>query len=154
MQQKILEMKMQTWTVKNEESLNFLIDALKEQKKPFVVELLPAHRTIPQNRLFYLIYDIIAEQLYGGDGHHARNECKLTIGVPILRRDSEKFQQTYDRLLKPASYEDKLAMMEYVSISSIFDKAQGTEYIKSMFDKYAQKGVTWSEIIIAQVGML
>jgi hypothetical protein len=100
------------------------------------------------------MYDIIAKQLYGGDGDHARNECKLTIGVPILRRDSEKFQQTYDRLLKPASYEDKLAMMEYVSISSIFDKTQGTEYIKSMLDKYAQKGVTWSELIIAQVGML
>ena len=145
---------MQSWTVKNEESLNFLIDALKEQKRPFVVELLPAHRTIPQNRLFYLMYDIIGRQLYGGDEHHARNECKLTIGVPILRRDSEKFHETYDRLIKPASYEDKLAMMEYISVSSLFDKVQGTEYIKNMFDVYAQKGVGWSELIIAQVGML
>lgn len=145
---------MQTWTVTNQESLNFLIDDLRERKKPFVVELLPAHRTIPQNRLFYLMYDIIGKQLYGGDEHHARNECKLTIGVPILRRDSEKFQQTYDRLLKPASYEDKLAMMEYISVSSIFDKAQGTEYIKKMFDSYAQKGVRWSELIISQVGHL
>ena len=145
---------MQTWTVKNEESLNFLIDALKEQKRPFVVELLPAHRTIPQNRLFYLMYDIIAKQLYGGDSDLARNECKLTIGVPILRRDSEKFHETYDRLIKPASYEDKLAMMEYISVSSLFDKAQGTEYIKNMFDTYSQKGVGWSELIIAQVGML
>ena len=145
---------MQSWTVKNEESLNFLIDALKEQKRPFVVELLPAHRTIPQNRLFYLMYDIIGRQLYGGDEHHARNECKLTIGVPILRRDSDKFHETYDRLIKPASYEDKLAMMEYISISSLFVKAQGTEYIKNMFDVYAQKGVGWSELIIAQVGML
>ena len=145
---------MQTWTVKNDESLNFLIDALKGQKRPFVVELLPAHRTIPQNRLFYLMYDIIGKQLYGGDSEHARNECKLTIGVPILRRDSEKFHETYDRLIKPASYEDKLAMMEYISVSSLFDKAQGTEYIKNMFDVYAQKGVGWSELIIAQVGML
>jgi len=145
---------MQTWTVKNDESLNFLIDALKEQKRPFVVELLPAHRTIPQNRLFYLMYDIIGKQLYGGDSEHARNECKLTIGVPILRRDSEKFHETYDRLIKPASYEDKLAMMEYISISSLFDKAQGTEYIKKIFDTYSQKGVGWSELIIAQVGML
>jgi hypothetical protein len=145
---------MQTWEVKNNEQLEYLIDALRKQKKPFVIELLPAHRTIPQNRLFYLMYDIIGKQLYGGDSEHARNECKLTIGVPILRRDSEKFQQTYDRLLKPASYEDKLAMMEYISISSIFDKTQGTEYIKKMFDSYAQKGVGWSELIIAQVGML
>ena len=145
---------MQTWTVKNDESLNFLIDALKEQKRPFVVELLPAHRTIPQNRLFYLMYDIIGKQLYGGDSDHARNEVKLTIGVPILRRDSEKFHETYDRLIKPASYEDKLAMMEYISVSSLFDKAQGTEYIKKIFDTYSQKGVGWSELIIAQVGML
>ena len=144
---------MQTWTVKNDESLNFLIDALKQQKRPFVVELLPAHRTIPQNRLFYLMYDIIGK-LYGGDSEHARNECKLTIGVPILRRDSEKFHETYDRLIKPASYEDKLAMMEYISVSSLFDKAQGAEYIKNMFDTYSQKGVGWSELIIAQVGML
>jgi len=145
---------MQTWTVKNEESLNFLIDALKEQKKPFVVELLPAHRTIPQNRLFYLMYDIIGKQLYGADSEQARNECKLTIGVPILRRDSAEFTKTYDRLIKPASYEDKLAMMEYISISSIFDKAQGSEYVTKIFDTYAQKGVGWSELIIAQVGML
>ena len=145
---------MQTWTVKNEESLNFLIDALKEQKKPFVVELLPAHRTIPQNRLFYLMYDIIASHLYGGDEHHARNECKLTIGVPILRRDSAEFTKTYDRLIKPATYEEKLSAMEFISVSSIFDKAQGTEYVTKMFDTYAQKGVGWSELIIAQVGML
>lgn len=145
---------MQTWNVKNEESLNFLIEALKKQKKPFLVELLPAHRTIPQNRLFYLMYDIIGKRLYGDDGHHARNECKLTIGVPILRRDSEKFSATYDKLIKPAEYADKLAMMEYISISSIFNKAQGTEYIKKIFDTYAEKGVSWSELIIAQVGML
>ena len=145
---------MQTWTVTNKESLEFLLKDLNDRKKPFVVELLPAHRTIPQNRLFYLMYDIIAKQLYGGDNDLARNECKLTIGVPILRRDTQKFQETYDRLLKPASYEDKLAMMEYISISSIFDKAQGTEYVTKIFDTYAQKGVGWSELIIAQVGML
>lgn len=145
---------MQTWKVSNQEQLSFLLKDLKGMKMPFIVELLPAHRSIPQNRLFYLMYDIIGKQLYGGDEHHARNECKLTIGVPILRRDSEKFQQTYDRLLKPASYEDKLAMMEYISVSSIFDKAQGTEYIRKMFDTYSQKGVRWSELIIAQVGHL
>lgn len=145
---------MQTWKVSNQEQLSFLLDDLKGMKMPFIVELLPAHRSIPQNRLFYLLYDIIGKQLYGGDENHARNECKLTIGIPILRRDSEKFQQTYDRLLKPASYEDKLAMMEYISVSSIFDKAQGTEYIKKMFDTYSQKGVRWSELIIAQVGHL
>lgn len=145
---------MQTWKVSNQEQLSFLLDDLKGMKMSFIVELLPAHRSIPQNRLFYLLYDIIGKQLYGGDENHARNECKLTIGIPILRRDSEKFQQTYDRLLKPASYEDKLAMMEYISVSSIFDKAQGTEYIKKMFDTYSQKGVRWSELIIAQVGHL
>lgn len=145
---------MQTWTVKNDEQLNFLLEALKDQKRPFVVELLPAHRTIPQNRLFYLMYDIIGKQLYGGDEHHARNECKLTIGVPILRRDSEEFAATYDKIIKPAGYEDKLAMMEYISVSSIFDKTQGTEYIKKIFDIYAGKSVRWSELIIAQVGML
>lgn len=146
---------MQNWTVTNQESLNFLVDDLKERKKPFVVEIIAGHRSVPQNRLFYLMYDIIAKQLYGGDNEHARNECKLTIGVPILRRDSEQFHKTYDKLLKPASYEDKLAMMEYISVSSIFDKAQGTEYIQKIFDSYADKrGVKWSELIIAQVGML
>jgi len=146
---------MQTWTVTNQESLDFLIDDLKAKKKPFVVELLPAHRTIPQNRLFYLMYDIIGKQLYGGDEHHARNECKLTIGVPILRRDSAQFQETYDKLIKPADYETKLKMMEYVSISSIFDKQQGAEYIRKIFDSYADKrGVKWSDLIIAQVGHL
>lgn len=146
---------MQTWTVTNQESLDFLVDDLRERKKPFVVELLPAHRSIPQNRLIYLMYDIIGKQLYGGDEHHARNECKLVIGVPILRRDSTKFLETYDRLIKPADYETKLAMMDFISVSSIFDKAQASEYVRKIFDSYADKrGVRWSELIIAQVGHL
>ena len=145
---------MQTWTVTNKESLEFLLKDLNERKKPFVVELLPAHRSIPQNRLFYLMYDIIGKQLYGGDSEQARNECKLTIGVPILRRDSAEFTKTYDRLIKPATYEDKLSAMEFISVSSIFDKEQGSEYVTKMFDTYAQKSVKWSELIIAQVGML
>jgi len=146
---------MQTWEVKNNEQLEYLIDALRKQKKPFVIELLPAHRTIPQNRLFYLMYDIIGKQLYGGDSEHARNECKLVIGVPILRRDSETFLETYDKMIKPADYETKLQMMNFLSVSSIFDKAQASEYVQKIFDSYADKrGVKWSELIIAQVGAL
>ena len=146
---------MQNWTVTNQESLNFLVDDLKERKKPFVVEIIAGHRSVPQNRLFYLMYDIIAKQLYGGDNEHARNECKLTIGVPILRRDSAKFTKTYDRLIKPANYDDKIHAMEFISVSSIFDREQGSEYIQKMFDAYADKrNVKWTELIISQVGML
>ena len=146
---------MQNWTVTNQESLNFLVDDLKERKKPFVVEIIAGHRSVPQNRLFYLMYDIIAKQLYGGDSEHARNECKLTIGVPILRRDSAEFTKTYDRLIKPANYDDKIDAMEFISVSSIFDREQGSEYIQKMFDAYADKrNVKWTELIISQVGML
>jgi hypothetical protein len=42
----------------------------------------------------------------------ARAFCKLHYGVPILRAESETFRRSYDAILKPLNYEDKLQAVE------------------------------------------
>jgi len=142
------------YAVHNDASFNLLVADLKAKKMPFVVEVISGHRTLPQNRLQHLMYAIIAKQLYGGDESFAKRECKLRLGVPILRRDSDDFSDVYDRIIKPASYEDKLEMMRYISVSSLFDKDQGSEYIDKIFNEYPRSGVHWSDLVISQVATM
>ena len=142
------------YAVHNEKSFDELITDLKAKKMPFVVDVISGERTLPQNRLQHLMYAIIAKQLYGNDESFAKRECKLRLGVPILRRDSDEFSDVYDRIIKPASYEDKLEMMRYISVTSLFDKSQGSEYIDKIFNEYPRNGVHWNDLVISQVATM
>ena len=142
------------YAVHNEKSFDELITHLKAKKMPFVVEIISGHRTLPQNRLQHLMYAIIAKQLYGGDEGFAKRECKLRLGVPILRRDSDEFCDVYDRIIKPCCYEDKLETMRYISLTSLFNTDQGSEYIDKIFNEYPRSGVHWSDLVISQVATM
>jgi hypothetical protein len=108
-------------------------------------------RSIPQNKLINLIYRKIADKLYGKDFEHARNECKLTIGVSILRRDNEDFKRIYDKVIRPFDYEDKLDIISTMQVSSLMTVPQAKEYINLIMDKYSELGVGFNEMIINQV---
>ncbi len=68
------------------------------------------HRSIQQNRLQYKWFRDLEGQ---GDqtATEYRGYCKLHFGVPLLREVDETFPMTYDRVIRPLSYEDKLALM-------------------------------------------
>jgi hypothetical protein len=101
-------------------------------------------RTATQNSMTFEIYTTIGKQLNGGDTDHARNECKLTVGVPILREESEDFRKIYDKCIRPLPYEDKIEAMNLISVSSIMTTKQCSRYIDSLLDVYTQKGVDFS----------
>jgi hypothetical protein len=103
-------------------------------------------RSTAQNRLIYKAYQRIGKTLYGGDESHSRNECKLRIGCRILYRDSEGFAQVFDNVIRPLSHENKLAAMLLISVSSIMTIPQATEYIKTIFTEYGQRGVYFLDL--------
>ena len=103
-------------------------------------------RSTAQNRLIYKSYQRIGKTLYGGDESHSRNECKLRIGCRILYRDSQDFAQVFDNVIRPLSHENKLAAMLLISVSSIMTITQATEYIKTIFTEYGQRGVYFLDL--------
>lgn len=109
-------------------------------------ELKEAARTLAQNRLIYHIYQRIGKTLYGNDESHARNECKLKTGCRILYRDSKIFAKTFDEIIRPLPYEQKLRAMNMISVSSVMKVKQSTEYIKTILTEYGQAGVYFADL--------
>ena len=103
-------------------------------------------RSNPQNNLSFLIYTRIGKTLYDGDFIHARCECKLRIGVFILRRDDIRFREVYDKIVKPLDYQAKLEIMEYFPVTSRMNKKQKTEYLKATINEYTNKGVYLADL--------
>ncbi len=90
-------------------------------------------RSLEQNRLQHMWYREAAEQLKEYDAVDYRYICKLTLGIPILRGADYDFQQFYDRVIKPNSYEDKIALMEWVPVTSIMDKQQKKDFLDAQY---------------------
>ena len=103
-------------------------------------------RSLDQNDMTFELYTRIGRTLYGGDVEHARRECKLRHGVPILREEDDKFKESYDRTLKPLGYNSKLEIMQWFPVSSLMTVKQCRQYIDSIMDHYAQKGVDVSDL--------
>lgn len=128
--------------------LNDLIEESLTQSGELIITIFDARRRSgQQNMLQHAMYREIGKQLYGGDMEHAKAECKLTIGVPLLRASSEKFKELYDKNFKAGlSFERKLELMAIVDISSLLSISQANEYIGHIYDRYAEK-FSWSDFI-------
>ncbi|MEW5251547.1 hypothetical protein [Microbulbifer discodermiae] len=107
-------------------------------------------RSLDQNRMCFELYQRIGRSLYGDDSAHARAECKLTIGVPILREEDEKFRESYDKIIKPVAYQDKLDLMEWFPVTRLMTVKQCQRYIDTVFDRYTLKGVDFGALLDAQ----
>jgi hypothetical protein len=101
-------------------------------------------RSIDQNALIHAMYADIAKQSDGEGVVDVRRRCKLHYGVPILRAHDEEFRSVYDKMVKPHDYEDKLAIMDFLPVTSRMKKPQATEYIDTVQREYAQRGVRFA----------
>lgn len=98
-------------------------------------------RSTDQNAMFYALYRDIAHQAEDQTDLDIRRFCKLHFGVPILRRDSEKFRERYDQTIKTnLTYEQKLLSMDILDVTSLMGKKQGSEYIDTIVREYSQLG--------------
>jgi len=70
-----------------------------------------------------------------------RCDWKLRHGVPILRAEDEKFRETYDTVLKPRTFEEKLAVMQYLPVTSLMTVPQMTAYLDAVQRECLDMGV-------------
>jgi len=85
-----------------------------------------------------------AEQLGEYTAEEYRAYCKLHFGVPIMRMESDEFMESYDRIIKPHSYEDKLEMMAVpldFPVTRLMTTKQLTQYLDAMHDHFTMLGV-------------
>ncbi len=134
---------MVTRSVKNPDELELLKVYLDGRKLPFTVDITDGRdRSSEQNRLSHKWYAEIAAQT-GENVEDVRARCKLEIGVPILRREVEAFRDTYDRLIRPLDYADKMALIRATEmpVTRLMNVGQMTEYMDIVFQRHAEFGI-------------
>lgn len=137
---------MTTRIIRKQTDVDGLVTLLRSRKLPYTITIVQgAHRTSDQNKLQRKWLGEAAEQLGDRTVEELRAYCKLTFGVPILRRDNEAFRAQYDRLIKGRyTYEEKLAfMMEPVDnpVTRIMSSKQKTEYLDAIYRHFASQGI-------------
>lgn len=133
---------MTTRSVKNLDELALLKIYLDGRKRPFTVEIDAGRdRSAEQNRLSHKWYKEISDQT-GEDAEDVRARCKLEHGVPILR-EVEKFRLTYDRLIRPLDYEDKIDLIRATDmpITRLMNVDQMSRYLDVVFRTHAKVGI-------------
>lgn len=134
---------MVTRAVKNPDDLALLKVYLDGRKRPFTVEVTDGRdRSSEQNNLSHKWYAEVSEQT-GEEREDVRARCKLEIGVPILRDGSEAFRKTYDRLIRPLAYADKLDLIRDadIPITRLMNVEQMTRYMDEVFRRHAKAGI-------------
>ncbi len=90
-------------------------------------------RNNAQNRLLYKWYAEIAKQ--SGNGiDHERNTLKFRYGCLILCRNdkNEHFRGFYEKLIDMYNYEDCVESMVFISVSSLMNVGEFTDYLKQI----------------------
>ena len=93
-------------------------------------------RTLQQNALSHAWYEQIAAELREDTAANIKAECKLRYGVTILRAEDAEFRAMYDGALKAMTYEQKLAVMHYLPITSIMTTTQLSQYLEAVRKAY------------------
>lgn len=130
-------------TVKNDDDLALLKVYLDQRKRPFTVDVTDGRdRSSEQNRLSHKWYKEIADQT-GEAVDEVRARCKLELGVPIMREVSDKFRATYDRLIRPLDYADKLALIRDTDmpVTRLMGVGDMSRYMDAVFERHASFGI-------------
>lgn len=98
-------------------------------------------RSLDQNRLQFLWARDAAEQLGDRDADELRREWKLRHGVPIMREASPDFRETYDRLIKPLTYPQKVKAMALIEVTSLMNVRQMVRYLDAVERECLENGL-------------
>lgn len=134
---------MTTRSIKNTDDLALLKVYLDQRKRPFTVDVTDGRdRSAEQNRLSHRWYAEIAEQT-GEAVEEVRARCKLELGVPIMREASEKFRATYDRIIRPLDYADKLDLIRDTDmpVTRLMGVGDMSRYMDAVFQRHAEFGI-------------
>lgn len=101
-------------------------------------------RSNPQNSITHAWYAQIARECQDASELDWKCHCKLHYGVPILRTEDEEFRASYDAVIKPLAYENKLIAMRCWPVTSLMTKDQLSQYAMAMQADFARNGVVLS----------
>lgn len=119
-----------------------LREAFREHKYLRVTVKTGKDRSLDQSAISHVWYAQIANELREQTALQVKCECKLTIGVPILRAEDAEFRTFYDAAVKGhLSYEEKLDAMKFIPITSIMTVKQLSQYLVDMQAAYVKRGV-------------
>ena len=111
-------------------------------KLPFTVEWVQGRdRTRDQNALQWLWATEAANQLGDRAADELQRDWKLRHGVPILREESVQFRDTYDRMIKPLGYEQKLEAMRIVDVTSAMTVRQMVRFLDAVQRECLEQGL-------------
>lgn len=104
-------------------------------------------RSSLQNRLAQRWFSDIVRQLGEQTHDEVRAFCKLHFGVPILRAENEAFKASYDRILKPLDYAEKLEAIRVfdLPVSRLMSVKQMTQFMDAMQRHWTAQGVRLTE---------
>lgn len=118
----------------------------RDRGQPHEVVIRPykSKRSAEQNRLQWLWLQE-AEQQGDMTAGEYRAHCKLHVGVPLLRAESEHFRERYDAVVKGLDYETKISLMAEpfdFPVTRLMTVEQMTRYLERMRQYLAAQGVT------------
>lgn len=128
--------------IQTETDLAQFVQFLGNLKLPITVEWVQGRdRTRDQNALQWLWATEAANQLGDRTSAEVQRDWKLRHGVPILREDSAEFRATYDRLIKPLPYEQKVAAMQFIEVTSEMKVRQMVRYLDAVERECLEQGL-------------
>jgi len=128
--------------IQNEYDRAQFVQFLGNLKLPLTIEWVQGRdRTRDQNALQWLWATEAANQLGDRTPAEIQREWKLRHGVPILREDSAEFRATYDRLIKPLPYEQKVAVMQFIEVTSEMKVRQMVRYLDAVERECLEQGL-------------
>lgn len=137
---------MSEWTANSEPALQRLIGDLREMYRTHryvkVKATAGSKRSVNQNDISHAWYEQVANELREDTALGVKCESKLVCGVPILRAEEADFRATYDRLIRPLPYADKLELMQVLPVTSLMTKAQLSQYLEAMQKHWDKRGVS------------
>lgn len=98
-------------------------------------------RSLDQNALQWKWATETAAQLGDRTAAEVQREWKLRHGVPILRSESEPFREKYDKHIRPLPYEEKLAFMDMIDVTSALTVRQMSQYLDTVQRECLQNGL-------------
>lgn len=99
-------------------------------------------RSLDFNAISHVWYEQIARELPEDNALGWKCFCKAHFGVPIMRAEDGEFRAFYDgAILNSLRYEEKLAAMKYLPVTSLMTNPQFKQYCTDMQTHFAKRGV-------------
>lgn len=128
--------------INNAEELDLWIKFLVGRKLPITVSAIDGRdRTGQQNRLMWLWAGEASQQRGDVTLDEVQREWKLNVGIPILCESSPEYRGFCTLTLKGLNYEQRLAAMRFVPVTSQMSVKQMVQFMDTVQRECLEQGI-------------